>query len=95
MTVAQTSRQSHLENEATGRSATQRVAICMALREHGEPMTRREISVQTGYETSAVSGRVNELVGIEYLRDAGSRKCNITGRMAKTVWFNNAGGSEQ
>lgn len=87
MSVAQSSIETYQDITTDGTTVAQRVKISSFLREAGEPKTRREISVALGMETGAVGGRVNELIDIEYLEDRKKRKCAVTGRFVKTVYF--------
>lgn len=47
--------------------------------------SRRELARMTGLETSAVAGRVNELVASGELVTCGAIKCPITGRQVEGV----------
>jgi len=42
--------------------------------------TRREIAKATGYDTSAVAGRVNELLSVELIEENGRTTCSVTGK---------------
>lgn len=42
--------------------------------------TRREISKATKYDTSAVAGRVNELLSVELIEENGRTTCSVTGK---------------
>ena len=51
----------------------------------GKPYSRRQIAMQTGLETSAVAGRVNELLEAGALVVCGTLRCPITGRTVEVV----------
>lgn len=42
--------------------------------------TRRQIAKATGYDVSAVAGRVNELLSVEAIEECGRVTCPITGK---------------
>ncbi len=49
--------------------------------------TRREIVKATGYDTSAVSGRVNELLKVGLVLEAMTpTRCRITGKMVMALY---------
>jgi len=49
--------------------------------------TRREIAHGTGYDVSAVSGRVNELIKVGLVREGDeSVRCMITGKMVMALY---------
>lgn len=82
------------------KNLTQRDIIVSYVSEHG-PVTNREISAALmpglgpSYDINAVSGRVNEELDPEYgrLRDAGRRRCSVTGHEARVVAARTAGGN--
>lgn len=55
------------------------------LKEHGEPMTNKEIQKSTGLEISSVSGRVNDLKKRGLVEVVGKRPCGVTGNTASIV----------
>lgn len=42
--------------------------------------TRRQIAKGTGYDVSAVAGRVNELLTVEAIEECGRVTCPVTGK---------------
>lgn len=56
-----------------------------AIADHPDGLTRREIEEATGLRSGSVTGRVNELIALELLREDGIRSCNITGRRVHVV----------
>lgn len=53
--------------------------------ERGQIYSRRQLSVMTGLETSAVAGRVNELLDDKILIVCGHIRCPITNRTVEAV----------
>ena len=79
MTVASTSIEAYIEHKDTGKVGKQASTIL----EKMSPTTdysRKELSRLTGFELSAICGRVNELLGLGLLEELASRKCSITGK---------------
>ena len=60
-------------------------AAILSHMERGRLYSRRQIAQLTGLETSAVAGRVNELVSSGSLVACGAIKCPITGRQVEAV----------
>lgn len=67
-----------------GARSNQEFVILMAM-EAGHTYSRRQISRLTKLETSAVAGRVNELMAEGLIVSAGTMKCPITGRTVEAV----------
>jgi predicted transcriptional regulator len=81
--VAPTSIQSY---DALKRGAMGNQHACIVSRmESGRAYSRREIANLTGLETSAVAGRVHELIDEGAIVSAGTMKCPITGRTVEAV----------
>lgn len=58
--------------------------VLAAFLKHG-PMTNTEASTVIGLPINQITPRTNELVKLGRLKDAGRKKCSITGRTA-IVW---------
>lgn len=72
----------------TSKTATDRDIIAQLVRQRG-PMTRRQIASFLHMETSSVSGRVNELMADEVLKELDElRPCPETGR--RVAWLAHA-----
>jgi len=79
MTVASTSIEAYIEHKDTGKVGKQASVIL----EKMSPTTdysRKELARLTGFELSAICGRVNELLSMGLLEELPSRKCSITGK---------------
>jgi len=81
--IRQNSRKAFEENTASGKFLTQRQVILNCL-ETGQK-TRRQIAKITGLETSAVSGRVNDLLKEGVVVESGHVKCSTTSKTVATV----------
>lgn len=78
MTIRDTSRQAY--HDTSDIRSEKKLKIIEVLRRKG-PMTRREISAETGIETSCVAGRVKELIDMGALHELEqTRPCPITHR---------------
>lgn len=64
--------------------ANQHEAIILVMAK-GRVYSRREIAKLAGLETSAVAGRVHEMVESGQIVSAGTMKCPITGRTVEAV----------
>lgn len=60
-------------------------AAIVSRMERGRMYSRRQIAVMTGLETSAVAGRVNELIEDDQIVVCGHIKCPLTGRQVEAV----------
>jgi hypothetical protein len=61
-------------------------AILRVLREAGIPMSDRAIMQRMGYqEPNAVRPRINHLLDIGALEEAGNIECPVTGKTVRTV----------
>jgi len=79
---------SYLEVIATGKATDQRVKICKLLTRkqyQQKGLTRRQISRITGFELSAVCGRVNELLSCGALEYGDTTVCKTTGKLVERV----------
>ena len=79
MTVASTSIEAYKEHKETGKLGRQASAILERM-SPGMDYSRKELSRLTGFELSAICGRVNELLSVGLLEELESRKCSITGK---------------
>lgn len=77
--VKDTSRAAHTECSTEFRTIEDRIMDFMA--DHQEVRTRRELAEHFDISTATMSGRVNALLKAGRLvEEAGTFKCNITGR---------------
>lgn len=81
--VASTSIRSYDAVKASG-FLGQHAAI-VARMERGKVYSRRQVANLTGLETSAVAGRVNELIADGQIVTAGTMRCVITGRTVEAI----------
>ncbi len=79
MTVASTSIEAYRDHKETGKLGRQASTILSKM-SPGVDYSRKELSKITGFELSAICGRVNELLSIGLLEELESRKCSITGK---------------
>jgi hypothetical protein len=79
MTVADTSIEAYKEHKETGKLGRQ-AATLLEKMVYGKDYSRKELSKATGFELSAICGRVNELLAMGLLEELEPRKCNITGK---------------
>jgi hypothetical protein len=79
MTVADTSIEAYKEHKETGKLGRQ-AATLLEKMVYGKDYSRKELSRATGFELSAVCGRVNELLALGLLEEIEPRKCTITGK---------------
>ena len=84
--IRTTSRVAYEDLKMSGKRLTQKERIVRVLKEKETPMSRKEISVMTGIEINAVSGRVNDLIKDGKLKEASSRKCFISRKTIKPVF---------
>lgn len=80
--------QSYLEVIATGKATDQRVKICKLLSRkqyQKKGLTRRQIANITGFELSAVCGRVNELMLCSALMYGDTCTCKTTGKTVERI----------
>lgn len=81
--VSSTSRDSYNQHKANA-FAGQHGAILGRMKP-GVIYSRRQLSVITHFETSAVAGRCNELIESGQLEVCGHIRCGITGRLVQGV----------
>lgn len=79
MSVADTSIEAYKEHKDTGKLGRQAAAILEKMIP-SKDYSRKELSKATGFELSAICGRVNELLAMGLLEELEPRKCNITGK---------------
>lgn len=79
MTVASTSVEAYIEHKDTGKLGRQASAVLQKMSPTRD-YSRRELASLTGFDLSAICGRVNELLAIGMLEELPSRKCSITGK---------------
>lgn len=79
MTVASTSIAAYVEHKDTGKLGRQASAILERM-SPTKDYSRKELARLTGFELSAICGRVNELLAVGMLEELASRKCSITGK---------------
>ena len=84
--IRETSRVAYEDLKMSGKRLTQKERIVRLLKKKETPMSRKEISVMTGMEINAVSGRVNDLLKEGKLKEAKSRKCFISRKTIKPVF---------
>lgn len=65
----------------------QRIVI-MALYQSENPLTRTELSYATGLPINVITGRVNEMVKLNFISECGERKCTITGMKVSVIKVN-------
>ena len=82
--VQPTSLEAYLRIQDEGIPDTQQDMILMLFRFSKEPMTNREIANALGLEPSTVSARRNELIDHGLMRQAGKRRCRVSGFTALT-----------
>ena len=78
--VATTSKMAYEDLIRSGKDNTQNGRILAAITLFPTGITRRELGQVTGIELGAVSGRVNKLVELGQIEEAGTVKCDITGK---------------
>jgi hypothetical protein len=79
MNVADTSIEAYIEHRDTGKLGRQAAALLEKMNPNKD-YSRKELSRITGFELSAICGRVNELLALGLLEELEPRKCNITGK---------------
>jgi hypothetical protein len=79
MTVADTSIEAYKEHKDTGKLGRQAATLLEKMIPEKD-YSRKELSRATGFELSAICGRVNELLAMGLLEELAPRKCNITGK---------------
>lgn len=82
--VRTTSISAYRQIKTTGQLGRQ----CQAILDHIQPgrdYSLRELATLTGFETSSVSGRVNDMKEIGLLVECDKRKCHVTGRTIRPV----------
>ena len=84
MTVRSISIEAYEKHIESGKQATQWMKIYEFLGSH-LPLTRSEISSDTGMRMSSVCGRVHELVQAKLVIEGERRECGVTGEPAHTV----------
>ena len=77
MTVRETSAISHAQNCHDSKKHRIRVFV-----RENSPCTRRQIAVGLGYDTATVSGMVTPMLKGDFLNEAFTGHCPITGRKA-------------
>ena len=82
--VRQTSRTAYAEHERTGKAGSQRARILAHIASKG-PLTRQEVSHETGVAINAVCGRVKELLDAGLLVEPRKRVCSVSGKQAGEV----------
>lgn len=85
MTVAETSIQAYYELRGEGKLSAQAAHILSCM-EFGDDYSRRELARECGLELSSVCGRIHELLAVDLVREAPTRKCSITGKTIKPVF---------
>ena len=83
--MTSTSLEAYQKINEDGTVGQQAEEILNFLKEHGEPMTNKEIQKSTGLEISSVSGRVNDLKKRGLVEVVGKRPCGVTGNTASIV----------
>ena len=83
--VSATSKKAYFEIQAEGITQEQELEIFAYIYAGGPPVTRKEISKDTGIDAGSVAGRGNSLVKNGYLIECEKRTCKITGRTAGTL----------
>ena len=72
-----TSSESYQEVQSSGREASQIESIFKIISDRGM-LSRREIAQLSGFELSAVCGRVNRLIKQRRIREYGTKQCGVT-----------------
>jgi len=86
MTVASTSIDAYIDHRASGRMGAQAARVFHLIASSPQPdISRAEIAAQLGERLSSVCGRVNELLDLKVIEQAGQRKCLMTGRTIRPV----------
>lgn len=86
--VRATSLEAYEHINATGKAGSQRSVIYYTVARHPEGITRRALSDLTGFEINAVSGRVNQLVGLGLLAELPAVLDEVTKRHVIPVTAN-------
>jgi len=79
MTVTSTSIEAYIEHKDTGKLGKQASAVLERM-SPAKDYSRRELASLTGFDLSAICGRVNELLALGMLEELSPRKCSITGK---------------
>ena len=69
-----------IEAYRTHQARPRQIAKVFEYIKHHANCTRREIAKATGYDVSAVAGRVNELLSVELVEECGRKVCSVTGK---------------
>ena len=87
--IAHTSKLAYKQINDEGTSESQKKTILSIVKLHYNQVKRdmslREISLSTGIDINAVSGRVNDLKKDRKLQTVEKRKCTITNRLVAPV----------
>ena len=83
--IRETSLVAYNQLKIEGKELTQKDRILKLINEENKPMSRKEISVVTGYEINAISGRVNTLLREGKIKEVDRRRCKITKKTIKPV----------
>lgn len=85
MSIADTSIDAYDEHRESGRLGEQQRRLMEWLHLNPGEYTRSELAKRTGIRLSSICGRVNELIELGYLEEAGRRECSETGRSAHPI----------
>lgn len=81
--VNKTSIDNHEINKRSGLYGKQAGGLLEVIKKNPMGLTRNELAAVAGVKINAVTGRVNELLGIGKIKTSGKRRCSVSGRM---VW---------
>ena len=86
--VTETSIEQYDTLRTSGQLGEQQKKILDIISRSGEPLTDKEISEYNNININSVTGRRNELLKKGFIKDAGTRPCNITGNNSH-IWTDN------
>ena len=81
--VNKTSIDNHEINKRAGLYGKQAGGLLDVIKKNPRGLNRNELSAVSGVAINAVTGRVNQLLGIGQLKTNGKRRCSVSGRV---VW---------
>ncbi len=78
--IRESSREAYHEHTLSGARANQHRRIIKYLRQVGKPVTRKQIALATGIDSSTISPRIHELIHeLDLIHETHKDKCPITG----------------